>query len=330
MMDFLLKRGLLASFIISLCVGSSFSTLAMEEVDLKGSPSTACSTVRLPTPRTQQEINDIVTSTAKRVYRQINKNWTYAAPGQKMKTGSEFWVPAQTEDCIRTSAGGTQLVSVHTLLLKTDPYKLIEALEDLIQKPAALECTIALTTVEIFCLRELLGPRFNAYAVELYTITQTHSTWRPDQFFHELPRQFLTFVKEKAIPGSITYIANIPAYTLFKPKGNARGDNVFCTGEGQYLGFDEMYAMGPRCLTDIVDRDLESFIRTDDLEQLLNIESSRATKYYEAHSQLCQKYRQTPGLFACEHRKAQSKIISYQFFDLHKINEYFETGTIYI
>lgn len=184
-----------------------------------------------------------------------------------MSTESTMWDP-QWIDGLSLIEGRKEKTRVPTLVLKTSPENLISALEDLIAKPAVVECTIALTTAKIFCLREILGEEhFNFYATCFYKLLARREDWTVEQFFHELPLQFLTTVVGKVIPGSITYITNIPVYPHFKPNGNARGENVFCTARNEYLGFS---TMGPQPMDVLEDEALQAFITEEDVERDLS------------------------------------------------------------
>ncbi|HUX79556.1 MAG TPA: hypothetical protein VMW10_07450, partial [Alphaproteobacteria bacterium] len=231
-----LKELFLVTSLVSLCAGSSSPVLAMQESDFSEAEKPRSVSSQSPI-QTQKKINDVVVSTATKVYEKINTNWHYVDPHSQMQTESTMWEPKWIVG-LSLIDGEKQETRIPTLILKTSPDKLIEALEDLITKPASLECTIALTTAKIFCLREILGQDyFNRYTTAFYRLLETREDWDVEQFFHELPLQFLTNLEGKAIPGSITYVTNIPLYPYFKPHGNGRGSNLICTGLDHYLGF---------------------------------------------------------------------------------------------
>ena len=89
--------------------------------------------------RTQDEINDCVLSTAKQAYGFMNRNWVYAPPKEEMTTESPFWEPRVLKES-----------NAPTLILKANPNQLVKAMDDLVTKPALLECSIAITTAKIF------------------------------------------------------------------------------------------------------------------------------------------------------------------------------------
>ncbi|MBS0186297.1 MAG: hypothetical protein JSS34_08220 [Proteobacteria bacterium] len=308
MVKFLVKNILfscLAAFLLSIPL---VSILAMDSFDIKEEVVSAKSI----TPKTQAEAKDIVISTTEKVYAQINRNWHYVPAGlNQMKTESAFWEPKWVN---------IEGISAPTLILQTSPETLMDALQDLIKKPALLECTIALTTVKIFCLRELFGPdQFNHYATEFFKILQDDLTFKTEDFFHELPNQFLTRVQgESAIPGSITYITNLPNYASFKPQGNARGSNVVCTAPSQYLGFSAIYRTGPQSIVVIESQDLDLYCDPTDVE-----------RNHEEHARLSKIFKRTPSLFVESRRKAQQEIDFYQFFDLEELQQFVEKGEIY-
>lgn len=144
---------------------------------------------------TQQKINEQVTHTAKKVFQKINENWKYPPAvdkDKKMSTKSPFWEPVWVEGKAQIGGAEAVITNIPTLRFKGDPSKLKEALEDLINKPAELECTIALRTVMIFSLYEILGPTFFVpYAKNMREV------FPKDDFFHELGRQFILKVEAK-------------------------------------------------------------------------------------------------------------------------------------
>jgi hypothetical protein len=317
MKKFLRKKLFLATSLVSLVAHSPSAVLAMnDESDLPIITSSS-----KPVLETQSDINTIVSSTAKRVYAKINANWTYVPPGQgmKMSTESTMW-DSLWIDGLSFVDGKKEQTRVPTLVLKASPENLIGALEDLIAKPAIVECTIALTTAKIFCLREILREEhFNLYATCFYKLLATREDWTVEQFFHELPLQFLTTAEGKSIPGSITYITNIPMYDVFKPHGNAKGENVFCTGLGEYLGLGTTYGMGPQPIDILEAEALRTFCTEEDLEGDLG-----------QFRKITQKFDASPETFFQMRRIAQDKFDFHQFFNLEEINNFMTTGEIYI
>ncbi|MBL8676781.1 MAG: hypothetical protein JNJ47_05095, partial [Alphaproteobacteria bacterium] len=262
MINFLLKKGFFASFVFYLYAGSSFSALAMEDSTLTEIPSLT----RKSTPQNQLEVDQIVISTAEKTYKHINQNWTYVLPNQQMSTDSEMWRP----EWINASAiinGAKQDSRMPTLVLKVKPHQLKEALDDLIKQPASVECTIALTTTKIACLKELLGENyFTLYATAFYFSLGNSSPLKQEQFFHELPEQFLKKRVGQEVPGALVYITNTPLYATFKPNGNGRGDNLICTDKGRYVGFGGIYKDGSQPLEVIEEEYLSLFCEKNEVE----------------------------------------------------------------
>lgn len=271
----------------------------------------------------QKKINDKVCVRAQEVYEKINKNWTYVPSRGKMSTDSKFWEATW----IRGEAiisGEKQEVNLPTLILKTSPDNITEALDDLINKPASLECTIALTTAKIFCMKDILEEMkkggFKVYANSFHKALSATEGWTTDQFFHELPLQFTTQVNGNTKPGSIGYISNVPFYEDFKPNGNGRGSNVFCVKDNECIGFCDLYKKGPQSLEVIEKQDFELFCNTQDVE-----------RDHEEHGELCQMFRKEEGLF--ERFRREEQRINYNFhviFDAQKFIELMNTGKIYL
>ncbi|MBA3814433.1 MAG: hypothetical protein H0X26_08130 [Alphaproteobacteria bacterium] len=269
----------------------------------------------------QQGINKKVCASASNTYQKINNNWNYVAPNDKMSIDSPFWeakwIVAET-----LVSGVKQRTSAPTLILKTSPDTIVEALEDLINKPAALECTIALTTAKIFSMKEILDELgediFKGYTTHFYQMLRKTKGWTTDQFFHELPEQFLRTRGGKEIPGSICYITNLGCYRDFKPTGNAAGSNVFCTGENQYMGFSGIYKNGPKSLEIIEKQDLELFCSLKDVQ-----------KNPEEHQAMCQKLKETEGLFETLRRAEQAEYCNFHIiFDAKKFIQFQNTWEI--
>lgn len=338
---------MLTTVIIFLSVDLALPVGASGEADeaaIKVSSAFLPSTCQVPQTLDQDKINAIVSPTAERVFGSINKNWTYveAGQGKRMHTESSKWTPLRTKGF--GNVGGKKEViftQVPTLLftplgsqslkdeaLTDDAFteavtfnaeEFIEALEDLIAKPAALECTIALMVVKIFCLKELLGPeQFKRYTSAFY-MQMLKSGWKKEEFLCELPRQFLTEAKgeESSPPGSFTYITNLFKYGHFKPSGNMRGSNVVCISQDRYIGFSSIYREGPQPLAAIEAQDFAGFMKQDDVE-----------KDHERHSKTRKMFEENPGRFVTLRRHEQRKINFYLFFDLELIREFLTTGEV--
>lgn len=212
-----------------------------------------------------------------------------------------------------------QKVMIPTLILKTTPDKLIFALNELISKPAKLECTIALNVVKIFCLKEILGENFNAFANQFYQMVNAEESWSADEFFNELCGQFLTQLPEKAVPGSITYITNVGEYIGFKPSGNAQGSNLIALADQKFLGFSAIYRQGPQLLEAIEKQDLKLFCQTEDVEY----DSDK-------HLILSDYFKKDSEFFYRLRRELQKEIDFHIIFDLEKILEFHTLGNVYI
>ncbi|HQS84596.1 MAG: hypothetical protein B7Y25_06785 [Alphaproteobacteria bacterium 16-39-46] len=291
-----------------------------EAMDIEGAHKSFGHAAHTP-PQTQEEINAIVSATALKVYSKINQNWEYPATSDPMSTTSSFWeVTGIMRDTV-VGSQGKKLGHAYTMVLK-DPLvhlsKLDEAFVDLINKPAKAECTIALSTVKIFCLREILGPeRFIHYATSFYSVMQAER-WPMEDFFHELPFQFIVPKAGPAQPGSICYLTSVPSYFYFKPHGNAGGNNVVCTNPDRYIGFCSIYEAGAQDSDTIVSTDLQFFCDESDVENHL-----------DEHKKKSEEFRQDKKSFAAEQKKAQEESYNFhQIFDLKAINDFVSTGLI--
>lgn len=271
--------------------------------------------------RAQQKIDRVVCETVPEVYEKINANWTYVTPNANMSVTSTFWKPTWFE-ATSLSSGEKIKTRVPTLIFQSSEHSikdLTEALDDLINKPVSTECTIALTTAKIFCMKNIMGNKeFKEYATNFYNLLDSTEGWSTNQFFHELPLQFMTQVEGNAVPGSISYITNLSCYGEFKPNGNARGSNVFCVNECKYLGFSSMYRNGPQPLEAIEQQDYELLCDRLDVE-----------RDYESHEEICKELQKIEGLFEALRRKEQTENYNFHFiFDGQKIKEYRKTAQI--
>lgn len=270
--------------------------------------------------RAQERTDNIVCPTAKYVCKKINKdkNWTYPPAGKKIYIESPYWEAKWIISTVMIS-GEIKKSKCPTLILKTSPDQIIEAMDDLINKPALLECTIARNTAQIFCMKNIMGSlAFKKYATHFYKMLGETEGWSTDQFFHELPEQFLTKVNGKERPGSMAYITNLPCYGRFKPNGNGRGSNVFCVGDNKYVGFSGIYKNGPQSLEVIEAQDFEFLCDTQDVE-----------RDHEEHSNICKPLIENKGLFELFRREEQEKNCNFHWiFDAEKFKNYKQTGGI--
>lgn len=268
--------------------------------------------------RTQKAINMCVASTATKAYGLMNTNWSYAAPGEKLTTTSPYWEATYIKG--RSLQNGVQIESsIPTLILKTKPDNLMEALDNLVTKPASLECTIALSTAKILALREILGKKyFHNFASSFYNLLKRTPNASVEEFFHELPLQFIKTIPGKAIPGSIGYITNIPHYSTFKPGGNARGDNLFCVNDDAYQCFYPSEKGGLDSLAELEAHYFEEFAKPEDVEC-----------EHAKHAKIAELFKTTPDLFHNTRRKAQENLNFHQIFDKEEIDSFVKTGEVY-
>lgn len=267
----------------------------------------------------QQEIQKRTIIAAKAVYQQINKNWTYLPAEESFtpSTESSYWTPKWISTHT-ISNEKTAKANALTLVLNDPIENLSEALKDLVSKPAVLECTTALMTVKAYVLLALLGQeKFNAYAKAFYN-GMIQQNWSLDEFFFELPRQFL---KSEEMPsplsGSSTYILNISLYNVFKPHGNGIGSNLFCVGNDLYVGFSKMYQDDPKSLEDVEKQDYTLFCQKDDLSR----EKDEHTKLIKSWTNGFQDFQTL--------RRSEQTEYPCETFDEELLNDYLQTGTIY-
>lgn len=268
--------------------------------------------------RPQSQINETVCSIAQDVYQTINRNWTYVQPQTTISVNSPFW-EAKWLDGKGFLEGQEKTARFATLVLKTKPERIIEALDDLINKPAVVECTTAVTTAKIFCMKALLGEqRFKGYAKAFYFLLGKKEGWTTDQFFHELPLQFLQRMNGDAVPGSVAYITNLQSYRVIKPNGNSMGFNVICLNNDRYISFGRIFKDGPQPLEAIEQYDLERFCDHKDVEQ-----------EHEEHIRICQNLKKKPTLFSKARYIDQKEYFDfYWIFDAQKVNDFFESNEV--
>ena len=318
MINFLKQKIILKASSVFLGSFLLLPALAMDELREQPFSQAAC----VSTLKTQADVNAIVARVAQETYGKINDNWTYVLSdaGSEMTTDSTFWEPQYVKGM--AMMGDKKVATkIPSLILKTSPEHLIEALEDLISKPAQLECTIALKTVQILCLKELLGKDlFTVFATAFYKVLGDHQNWTIEEFFHELPLQFLTPEEGSATFGSIFYITNIPQYAKFKPNGNSRGENVFCVNPDKFIGFGESYKKGPLALNEIQADLFNSFILENDVKQ------EDMTNFRK----IIQLLTKNPEVCSHAFAQAQANYNFYTFFNLKEIQSFLNTGEIYI
>ena len=128
-----------------------------------------------------------ITPTVIGVFSVINQNWRYAEPNETISTESRFWTTKYIEANAETAAANVaKVVKVPTLVMQCKPEQILEALDDLIDSKAKLECTIATKTSEIFVLRTILGEDlFRTFVVGFHTVTLSQANWSLEGFFND-------------------------------------------------------------------------------------------------------------------------------------------------
>ena len=253
-------------------------------------------------PLTQEKINQIVCATAVKVFDKINKYWIYPEPKAECEVSSKYWKTTSFYD------QHNHVISP-SLILRPEYAipQLIEALDDLINNTAVLDCRLAQETVQLFCIKEILGEDdFRTYLTTYSDMIDKHKARDTYDFFKTFNSNFMETVHKKEIPGSIKYIANISEYALCKPHGSARGLNLFCVGNDQYIGFSEIYETGPQPLKKRIQEDFQFFC-----------ESTNVEKQADLHSSLCQSFEEEKEKFITLHSKAQNNF--YLIFDVQAL-----------
>ena len=266
----------------------------------------------------QEAINKLVAKTSVEAYAKINQNWHYAKPRGALTTKSTLW-EAKYYMSIVNDGGENKTASTPTLLLK-DGIDLGTALEDSINKQAELECTIALSTVKAIALKAILGKKlFERYVKAFKRITQKLDYTKED-LLHELCLPLMTIEQGvEAVPGTVTYITNVPDYSSFKPNGNARGSNVVKVSDDGFIGFSLCYHAGPTSLAVIEAQDLRLFSDTNDIEREI-----------VKHASYAKLFNDKPDLFVKLRRQHQTKVQFCDYFDAAKIQKFIKKGEIVI
>ncbi|MBY0293098.1 MAG: hypothetical protein K2W92_07425 [Alphaproteobacteria bacterium] len=212
----------------------------------------------------QENINNIIKRTAIETYSKINENWEYPSLNNNyvIKTESSMWTLEIDKEGIEVPC------------LNTDIKDIIPALDELINRPATLECSVALKVVQINSIRNILGDiNFIYYATDIFNRMKKMKEKDKDfnyTFFMELPSMFYDRCGSLGI-GSFCYIKNMKEYPHFKPKGTARGYNMICVGQDQFISFSEMCKTGPKNKGEFITELHNSFLEeTDVLENRLD------------------------------------------------------------
>ncbi len=267
--------------------------------------------------RTQAEADQVVIQVATRVYNKIAANWTHIddAPDAKLSVSSHFWRP-KTRKKLVDDNGRIVEISLPRIIFTGHLNEISEALDDLINNPATLNSKIALDTVLMHVSRELFGEdAFRLQSIEFSREVLKDAELTSDDYFHELPRQFLIEQQGiSAFPASISYITNLKQYRSFKPHGKAEGDDFFCVGPNQYLCFyPGNKKQSP--LEEIETYYLQQFVRTDDLLDC-------KAEYLVIHPKLSKLFLEMPGEFTNRRRTQQQTCNKSLFFDIGGIENY--------
>jgi len=269
--------------------------------------------------RTQEQINEFCIEEARSIFEQMNKNWVYVSEDEdaKMIIGSKSWKAKWTEQRAKL-AGVISVRKVPTLIFDDSAVRICEAFDDLIANPATVECTIAITTAKHLLIRKYLGDAAYKQCAVKY-LKGMPSDWKHSDFFNEFPRQFFAEVKGQAIiPGAFGFITNVEEYKIFKTRGNAAGDNVFCVEEDNYLCFYP--GDTGNTLAQLEEHYLEEFVKTSDLDC--------DEKQTRMHTQLAKHYSENPENFRESRRGDQLKCNMYWYLSAEKINEYARSRNI--
>lgn len=266
----------------------------------------------------QEAINKLVAKTSVEAYAKINQNWHYAKPRGALTTKSTLW-EAKYYMSTTNDGGENKTASVPTLVLK-DGIDLGTALIDSINKPAELECTIALSTVKAIALKAILGNKlFERYVKAFKKITRKLGYTKED-LLHEVCLPLMTIEHGvEAVPGTVTYITNVSDYSSFKPNGNARGSNVVKVSDDGFIGFSACYHARQTSLAVIEAQDLRLFSDTIDVECEIG-----------KHASYAKLFNDKPDLFVKLRRQHQTKVQFCDYFDAAKIQRFISKGEIEI
>jgi len=247
----------------------------------------------------QKEINNICIEEGIKVYKKINKNWRYPPRNEKKSIKSRYWKIIPVKRGEKNSP-----LPTFVLKAKTYPMNIGDTLEDLISKPALVECNLALEITKLLCLRKILGPNvFEQYCAGYYKM-QEKKKWNVKLFFPGLSDNFLKTCTGESIPGSFAYQTNIRLYIIYK-NGSDQGVNLLVVGKKKYIGFEEnLFKKGPQSLSKIEEYLFHSFLKTDDVE-----------KHPDEHAILCLSLRQKPEKFFVQRKEFQKSSSLYQVFD---------------
>lgn len=266
----------------------------------------------------QKEINNIVATSAEETYKSINENWTYIPAGknQKPSTSSDYWQAKFIPQTVILN-GEEAMANLPTLLFKGRPEDFAANLDDLVSKPAVLECTTALTAVKIIALKDIMGDDVFLEYVSYFKEEMTKRNWPADHFFSELPELFLKDDRiEKAETGHMTYISNLFYYSHFKRNGNSRGFNVVQVAQNSYLSFGDFFKEGPATFETIRDHNRAEFCQTTDVEH-----------NHAHHARICDVIKSSPDQFNRDYESSQKNNPTL-YFDAGYINEFMRERTL--
>lgn len=189
--------------------------------------------IEINLPRyTQEHVNEIVAEVGSQAYQTINTHWSYAANKKDISLNDNNWT---------INYQSTYPVYTYNWTSKTD--EIVKDFATLLTTPFKTECMLVARTVQIACLIKLIG----------------------DNNFKKLAKNFLSplrcvqlFVSKKSPEkriesGDFVSLKNIYAYKYLKPNGNHSGQNILCTAEDQFIGFDKEFFEVPKSEAEIVE-----------------------------------------------------------------------------
>lgn len=262
--------------------------------------------------KNQKTVDYIVAETAKQVYKKINSNWTYPEHFGGFSTESDYF------DTVKIKVGNYK-IGMLKRTKKEGTYK--EAIQDLINKPAKLECLTASAVATIASYISILG-EVNFEKVVKYYDAKIAPKFNvsPDEKFFTLRRLFIqTKDLSKECPkGHIWGFSNVHNYFDFKPNGYSSNHNVICVGKDKYYGFSpEFFKNGPRSEKKISLMLREKFVSDKGVLQNRKKE----------HARLARRYKKNYKAFRSSCLKAQRKKTQYintQIIDnvMRSVNQY--------
>lgn len=191
---------------------------------------------KITPPTSQDELNTRVARTAERfLLSRPEVGWELVPVSDfnMMKiTPCELWELKQTP--VRVNNGYIQYPTlVYKGTFKGDNFS--RAVKLLTSQPAVLDCTLGTTFCQLIIQMDLLGEYFDTFAKEAYDNGRAG-----ERFVYILSMsRLIRRIEAQANPpiGCWFGLNNIPAYKLVHPNGIAASENLFCVGEGRFVGF---------------------------------------------------------------------------------------------